>query len=49
MMRQVAVVAFVALLAVGKFASLNAHWQVTAADQGGGTGDDSGDDTDDGA
>jgi len=43
-MRQVAVLAFIALLAFGKFATLSGHWQTVVADQGGDAGDDSGDD-----
>ena len=42
-MRQVAVVAFIALLAVGKFATLSSHGRTVVADQG----DDAGDDGDD--
>ena len=43
-MRQIAVVAFIALLAFGKFATLSTHWQSPVADQGDDSGDDSGGD-----
>lgn len=43
-MRRVATLAFIALLAFGKFSTLSSHWRTVVADQSGDTGDDSGDD-----
>ena len=46
-MKRVAVVAFIALLAFGKFSTLSSHWRTLVAGQSGDAGDDSGDDEDD--
>ncbi|MGD0946008.1 MAG: hypothetical protein ABSA52_01150 [Candidatus Binatia bacterium] len=43
-MRRVATLAFIALLAFGRFSTVSSHSRTVAADQGGDTGDDSGDD-----
>ncbi len=44
MIRRVAAVAFLALVAFARFSSLSHHWQVVAAEQGDDDGDDGGDD-----